>query len=248
MSAGHEITLPTVWKADRDGDHLSIMSLTAQAFELAKTAMGYTADALGAYSKKSLQMVLQCEKQLDELDHEIDEHIGFAVSHASPAKTRELLACLKCTIDLERTGDLLCSLIHIYGATHSKMEMQDVTELIRMASVIEKMLRDVHQAFTSRDAEVSLSVLRADAEVDRLRNLIYMRHLEIREPYASSSIHVLLMAQALERAGDHTKNLAEEVCHMVSGHSMRHLAQGLEQSQEQMYLRWLRQSKTAVNC
>ncbi|HEX6467028.1 MAG TPA: hypothetical protein VFZ99_06960, partial [Terriglobales bacterium] len=79
MSAGHEITLPTVWKADRDGDHLSIMSLTAQAFELAKTAMGYTADALGAYSKKSLQMVLQCEKQLDELDHEIDEHIGFAV-------------------------------------------------------------------------------------------------------------------------------------------------------------------------
>jgi len=37
------------------------------------------------------------------------------------------------------------------------------------------------------------------------------------------SFHVLFMTQALERAGDHAKNLAEEVCHLVSGHSVRHV-------------------------
>ncbi len=247
MSTAHEIALPTIWTADRDCDHLRIMSLTARAFEVAKTAMGYTADALGTYSKQSLQVVLECEKQLDELDREIDEHISSAVSLAATAKTRELLACLKCTIDLERIGDLLCSLLDIYTATHSKVEMQDINELIRMACAIEKMLRDVHHAFIHRDADASFSVVRADSEVDRFRNLIFMRHLETRDSYASSSIHVLLMAQALERTGDHTKNLAEEVCHLVSGHSMRHFAQQREESYEQMYLRWLRESRSTVS-
>jgi len=70
-----------------------------------------------------------------------------------------------------------------------------------------------------------------------------MRHLETREYLPGASIHILMMTQALERVGDHTKNLAEEVCHLVTGHSMRHLAQQKEESYEQMYLRWLKQSR-----
>lgn len=48
------------------------------------------------------------------------------------------------------------------------------------------------------------------------------------------------MAQALERAGDHAKNLAEEICHRITGHSLRHAMQSQNESQEQMFVRLLR--------
>ncbi|HXZ28379.1 MAG TPA: PhoU domain-containing protein, partial [Terriglobales bacterium] len=83
----------------------------------------------------------------------------------------------------------------------------------------------------------------ADAEIDRLRNLIYIRHVEGGEGVAQESLQVLFMAQALERAGDHAKNLAEEVCHSVSGHTLRHVLRSQNQSSEQLYLRWLREQQ-----
>ena len=106
-----------------------------------------------------------------------------------------------------------------------------------MASRLEKMLGDVHDAFSQRDLNRALAVLRSDAELDRLRNLIFLRHLENHDGVPrQESFHVLFMTQALERAGDHAKNLAEEVCHLVSGHSVRHVLRAYDKPMEQMFI------------
>jgi len=103
------------------------------------------------------------------------------------------------------------------------------------------MLADGYQAFSTRDLNRAIAVLRADSEMDRLRNLIFIRHVEnpAGEPRVES-IQVMLMAQSLERAGDHAKNLAEEVCHFVSGRTLRHVLRSNDKSYEQMFLAWLR--------
>jgi hypothetical protein len=49
------------------------------------------------------------------------------------------------------------------------------------------------------------------------------------------------MTQSLERAGDHAKNVAEEVCHFVSGHPVRHVLMTYDKPLEQMFIDWLRQ-------
>ena len=75
------------------------------------------------------------------------------------------------------------------------------------------------------------------AEMDRLRNLIFLRHIENPENVAHhSSLQVIFMTQSLERAGDHAKNLAEEVCHLVSGHSVRHVLRAYDRPVEQMFI------------
>src|SRR5438034_6190345 len=95
---------------------------------------------------------------------------------------------------------------------------------MRLATVLEKMLTDVGTAFSSRDVKKAIDMLRADAEMDRLRNLIFLRHIENPENLPrQASLQVIFMTQSLERAGDHAKNLAEEVCHVVSGHTVRHV-------------------------
>lgn len=110
-----------------------------------------------------------------------------------------------------------------------------------MATVLEKMLTDVGESFSSRDVKKAIDVLRADAEMDRMRNLVFLRHIENPENIArQASLQVIFMTQSLERAGDHTKNLAEEVCHFVSGHTVRHVLMAYDKPIEQLFIDWLR--------
>ncbi len=110
-----------------------------------------------------------------------------------------------------------------------------------MATVLEKMLTDVGDSFSSRDVKRAVEVLRADAEMDRLRNLVFMRHIENPENIArQASLQVIFMTQSLERADDHVKNLAEEICHLVSGHTVRHVLMAYDEPIEQMFIDWLR--------
>jgi len=128
----------------------------------------------------------------------------------------------------------------------SRIDLQDIRDLTLMASRLEKMLGDVHGALSQRDINKALAVLRADAEMDRLRNLIFMRHLESHDNSPrQESFHVLFMTQALERAGDHAKNMAEEVCHLVSGHTVRHVLRSYDKPVEQMFIDDLRRKQKA---
>ena len=107
------------------------------------------------------------------------------------------------------------------------------------------MLIESSQAFSERNVDHALNVLRADSEMDRLRNLLLVRHTENPEGLrGQQSLHVLLMAVALERAGDHAKNLAEDICHLVTGQTLRHLMQSKDKPLEQLYLDWLARQNT----
>src|SRR5437762_3786390 len=181
------------------------------------------------------------EKQLDDFDKELDDKLPLCMAQASPEEVRDLLACSKCMTDLERIGDLLANFCGRAAIVGSRLDEEDRNKLGRMATLVERMLDEFHRSFSSRDVEHALLMFKADSEIDRLRNLVYIRHSENPEGATrQDSLNVLLMAQALERAGDHAKNLAEEIIHLVTGHTARHLSQNKKESYQQMYRRWLR--------
>jgi len=224
-----------------DPEHTQLVAMTLRACQLAKAAVANAADGLAKRSAIPFRAVADAERELDRLDRELDERITFAVSRVSPEQARELLACMKFMIDLERIGDLVSSMVGRAEAIGSRVEMEDVSDLIRMCTVLEKMLVDVYEAFSRRDVDCAISVLRTDAELDRLRNLMHIRHVERPEGSGGTEgVQVLFMAQALERAGDHAKNMAEEVCHFVTGHTVRHILRVHGKSEEQMFLDYLR--------
>jgi phosphate transport system protein len=219
---------------------------TLQACQVARIAAGIVAEGIATGVSSLLDGVRQREKELDTLDREIDQGVTTVITKVSEDKARGLLACLKFMIGLERVGDLLLNCSNRAAAVGNRIELQDIRDLTLMASRLEKMLGDVHDAFRLRDLNRALSVLRADAEMDRLRNLVFIRHLEHHDntPRAES-FHVLFMTQSLERAGDHAKNLAEEVCHLVSGHTVRHVLRSYDKPVEQMFIDDLRKKHQA---
>lgn len=222
-------------------DYAHLVARTIEACRVATEAAATAAEGIATGSSPLLSSLRDKEKQLDQLDQEIDDGVTLAITQVTEPEARELLACMKFMIGLERIGDLLLSFASSAQAAHGRMDPEDTRDLTHMATVLEKMLADVGTAFSARDVKKAVEVLRADAEMDRLRNLIFLRHIENPEGLPrQASLQVIFMTQSLERAGDHAKNLAEEVCHFVSGHTIRHVMMGYDKPLEKVFLEWLR--------
>jgi len=224
-----------------DPSYSGLVKRTVEACELAREAAAIAAEGIATGSMSRLNAIRQCEKELDAIDVEIDSGVTSTITRVPEAETRQLLACMKLMIGLERIGDLLLNFATSAQAAGNRLDSRDARDLTQMATVLEKMLADVAHSFSKRDVRKAVDVLRADAEMDRLRNLIFLRHIENPENIAHhASLQVIFMTQSLERAGDHAKNLAEEVCHFVSGRSVRHLLMSYDKPFEQTFLDWLR--------
>jgi len=222
----------------------SIVQQTLHAVEVAKLAAACCAESLASGSTESVERMRGYEDELDNIDHDLNEAVTSAITHVSEPEARELLACLKFILELERIGDLLLNVVNRGSVIAARLDPQDSKDLIMMASILEKMLSDVHDAFSHRDLQKTLLVLRADSELDRLRNLIFLRHVENRENQPrQESFHVVFMTQTIERAGDHAKNLAEEVCQLVTGQSVRHLLRSKDKPYELLFVEWMRKQK-----
>ncbi|MDT8067475.1 MAG: phosphate uptake regulator PhoU [Terriglobia bacterium] len=239
-------TAPTAENIVNPGTH--ILELAQEALRVAKSAARAAAEGIATGSAQILRTLRDREKELDSLDRDVDDLVTATISGASEAHARELLACMKFVIALERIGDLLLSFGNRAGSVAVRIQPQDVKELTMMASGLERMLSDVDIAFCQRNLERAVTVLRSDGELDRLRNLILMRHLEPgHDESRQESFHVIAMAQELERAGDHAKNMAEEVCHLVSGRTVRHVLRTYDKPVVQLQLDRIR-THPGENC
>lgn len=232
----------------RNAPHAEILELTRQACSVAQQAARSAGDLLRSGSEPAATAISEREQQLDELDREIDERVTASIAAVPPSATRDLLTCTKFIVELERIGDLLLAFARRAQAMGARLRSNDANDLLGMTAVLERMLEEACTALDERNVQRALGVLSSDAEIDRLRNLLFARHIE--EPAAeprADSIHVIAMAQALERAGDHTKNLAEEIVHLVTGRSVRHILPQKGKSYEEMYIDWIRQQQRRVS-
>jgi len=200
-----------------------LTQLIQQACLVAKDSAFNLRDYIENSSNMAFVAVKDCEKELDRMERRVDEEITSAITQVSEEEARQLLACLKFIIDLERIGDLTWSVTQRLQGLSTKVAKQDARDLVDMASTLEKMLEAVHGGFVRRDLEPAQWVLQTDSQIDQVCRGMFRRHLESRDARPREySTAVLLMAQAFERAGDHAKNLGEELFHLVEGRSVRH--------------------------
>jgi len=164
----------------------------------------------------------------DQIERKIDEHLPDAITRVGEAKARQLLACLKFITDLERIGDLSYSAVMQLQSRREKLPTRDSQQLVEMASLLHGMLEQVHLGFEKREVSYARTVLQTDPEVDRICHALFQRHLAESGPSdGPKHFDILLTAQALERIGDHAKNLAEELFSLAEGRSLRHNARKL---------------------
>jgi phosphate transport system protein len=203
-------------------DNLSQLAL--KACLIARDAAFNINDLLTSSSRMAFLAIKDCEKELDLIERQIDERMPAAITRVNEHRARQLLSSLKSTTDLERIGDLVMSVAMRVQARTVKIPASDVRQLVEMSSVLREMLDLIHKGFSTLDLECARKVLQMDKEIDRVCHSLFQKHLA--EDVAqgdTSGFEILLMAQALERAGDHTTNLAEDLYSLIEGRSLRHV-------------------------
>ncbi len=208
-------------KAGESPDELTSTAL--RAFLVARDAAFNVRDLLTQNSRMAFLAIKECEQELDVIERFIDERLPAAITRVNEARARQLLTSLKCTTNLERIGDLMMSVALRVQSRTGKGKPSDTRLLVEMAGIVREMLDLVYSGFVNLDLESARKVLQMDKEIDNLCHSMFQKHLTQHGlDHNPSSFDVLLMAQALERAGDHTTNLAEDLYILIEGRSLRH--------------------------
>ena len=114
-----------------------LVQSTVDACQIAKEAASAAAEGIATGSHALLNTLREREKQLDIIDMEIDAGVTLAITKVSETEARELLACMKIMIGLERIGDLLLSFAGSAQTVSARIEPQDTRDLTHMATVLE---------------------------------------------------------------------------------------------------------------
>ena len=163
------------------------------------------------------------------LEVEIDEDCAHIIARRQPTASdlRMVMMIVKTITDLERIGDEASKIARMAKLIHAaeRMTLPRFSEVKYMASMVLDMLRKALDGFARLDASKAAEIARQDDLVDEefrlnLRHLItYM----IEDPRTISVfIDILFVTKAIERMGDHAKNMSEYVVYMVKGKDVRH--------------------------
>ncbi|HKU27532.1 MAG TPA: PhoU domain-containing protein [Candidatus Sulfotelmatobacter sp.] len=201
-----------------------LVRLSLKACLIARDAAFNVRDLLTTSSRMAFLAIKDCEKELDLIERQVDERMPEAITRVNESRARQLLSSLKSTTDLERIGDLMMSVALRFQARTAKIPASDTRQLVEMSSVIREMLDLIHRGFTELDLDCARKVLQMDKDIDRICHTLFQKHLAETVPQGDTSgFEILLMAQALERAGDHATNLAEDLYSLIEGRSLRHV-------------------------
>jgi phosphate transport system protein len=198
---------------------------------LVEAQVAQAVQALGDFSAESADEVLAREGRVNTMEVEIDKDLSTIIARRQPTARdlRLLIAVSKTIANLERVGDEAARIARtvqrlVSGGVSSRLRLP-MSDLAYEAELAVAQLRKSLDSFARLDVERALDVLKHDDEIDKefdglLRKLItYM----MEDPRTiSSSIDLVFVAKAIERVGDHAKNLAEVVIYVVKGMDVRH--------------------------
>ena len=198
---------------------------------LVESQVARAMQALLQFHAETASEVLTVEEQVNQMEMEIDRDLSAIIARRQPTARdlRLLIAVSKAIANLERVGDeaariarMVMRLIDAGMSTRMRLPVNDVEFEAQLAIAL---LRKALDAFARLDTAKALEVLKQDDQIDQefnglLRKLItYM----MEDPRTiSASIDLVFVAKAIERIGDHAKNLAEAIIYNVKGTDVRH--------------------------
>ena len=190
--------------------------------------------AVNAYTTGNVSMVdeiIETDTRVNGFEVSIDSECSQIIAKRQPAASdlRLVLGITKTVTDLERIGDEAEKIARMAKKVHERdrLNLPRYADIRHAANIAVGMLRQALDAFARLDAADAALVVKEDAEIDSefraiLRELItYM----MEDPRTITTvIDIIWIAKAVERIGDHAKNVAEYVIYIVKGQDVRHVS------------------------
>ncbi len=184
------------------------------------------ADAVGSLERRDPARgtaAIARDKDIDARERLLQEQAVLTIARRQPLANdlRHVMTAMKIAGDLERIGDLAKNIAkRAVAVAHETPPRSLMTGIAHMAEIAGKQLHDVLDAYAARDANKALTVWREDSQLDRLYNSVFREMLTymMEDPRnIGLCTHLLFGAKNIERIGDHTTNIAENIHFLVHG-------------------------------
>jgi phosphate transport system protein len=214
-----------------DNELGSVSSRVLELGGLVESQIRHAVFALSQFSNEVADQVISTESQVNSMEVEIDRDLSSIIARRQPTARdlRLLIAISKITANLERVGDeaeKIARMVKAIGASGNARYLPS-SELRIASDLASALLRKALDSFARLDVTEAVSILKEDDLIDAefdgfVRKLVtYM----MEDPRTiSASLDLLFIAKAIERIGDHAKNIAEFIIYVVKGADVRHIA------------------------
>lgn len=207
-------------------------AVRAKVLEMGGLVEQQIVNALEALLRADLKLakdVMQSDARVNALEVQVDEDCSHIIARRQPAAgdLRMIMMMVKTITDLERIGDEATKIARTAQRIYEEDRMfkPRFNEIKTMVKIVREMLRTSLDSFARLDVSQTVEVAKQDEQVDEqfraaMRQLITFM---LEDPRTiSMSLEVLFVAKAVERIGDHAKNISEYVVYMVKGKDIRH--------------------------
>lgn len=214
-----------------DAELGSVSSRVLELGGLVESQIRHAVYSLSQFSEEVANQVIATESQVNSMEVEIDRDLSSIIARRQPTARdlRLLIAISKITANLERAGDESEKIARMVKSIINSGNSRALpsSELRIAADLASGLLRKALDAFARLDVTEAVSILKEDDLIDQefdgfVRKLVtYM----MEDPRTiSASLDLLFVAKAIERIGDHAKNIAEFIIYVVKGADVRHIA------------------------
>jgi phosphate transport system protein len=212
-----------------DADLNAVSNRLMEMGGLVESQMRGAVEALSTFSAEAAERVIAGELKVNAMEVEIDRDLMSIIGRRQPTARdlRLLMAISRVTANLERIGDeaqKIARMVKSILASGSSRSLPSA-ELRVAVDLASSGLRKSLDAFARLDTHVAINILKEDDAIDHeyngfLRKLVTFMMEDPRT--ISPSLDLLFVAKALERVGDHAKNIAESIIYIVEGTDVRH--------------------------
>jgi len=185
-------------------------------------------NGLAAGDNRVLEQVITDDHRVNAMEVSIDTDCSHLIARRQPTAgdLRMVLAVIKIVTDLERVGDEAAKIARLGKQGHA-LARTPLAAVKHMGGIGIGMLRKALDALARLDTVAAAAIIREDVEIDEefraiVRQLITFMMEDPRT--ISQAIDILWIAKAIERIGDHSKNMAEQVIYVVKGTDVRHIS------------------------
>jgi len=200
-----------------------ILSLGAMAEERIRMAI----KAIETWDAGLAEEIIRRDYEIDEREIEVEEECLKILALHQPVAVdlRFLIAVIKINSELERVGDEAVNIAHRVRNISKRRRLDLSFDFSTMSEKAATMLRLSLDALVNLDLALAFKVLTLDDEVDLMHREIYDRIKEVMSQnpdYVGYLINLYTTSRHLERVGDHSTNIAEEVIYLIEGEIIRH--------------------------
>ena len=211
-----------------DSELAQARNLLMEMGGIVEQQLGSAVQALTTHDVELAESVRDDDERVNQLEIDLDELCVHIIARRQPAATdlRTLISIMKASTDLERIGDEAERIAKMALAV-ADFEFPDdqYNDIRNLGASVASMLHSALDTFARVDADEALAVIQSDAQIDDgYAGVVRERGKEMTElpEYIERAMNVIWAARALERIGDHAKNVSEYTVFLARGEDVRH--------------------------